>query len=90
MVYLIGTIALGTAERRAANRRFAHRLCTIELAGVITVGTLSLLIPSAFPDATVWSHYGAGYGFVPLILPVLALGWLRSHPATKRFTFTSQ
>ena len=31
----------------------------------------------AFPDATVWSQYGLGYGFVPLVLPVVGLWWLR-------------
>jgi hypothetical protein len=31
----------------------------------------------AFPDATVWSDYGAGYLLVPLALPVAVLVWLR-------------
>jgi hypothetical protein len=47
-----------------------------ELAGVLIVGTLSVLQPEAFPRATVWSVYGIGYGFVPLVLPVLGLVWL--------------
>jgi hypothetical protein len=25
----------------------------------------------------VWSGYGEGYGFLPLVLPVLGLWWLR-------------
>jgi hypothetical protein len=50
-------------------------LCGVELAGVLVVGTLSLLAPADFPDATVWSLYGAGYGCVPLVLPLLGL-WL--------------
>ena len=29
-----------------------------------------------FPDASVWSDYGSGYGFVPVLIPVLALWWL--------------
>ncbi len=41
------------------------------------MGTASLADPGAFPKATVWSLYGIGYGFVPLILPVLGLLWLR-------------
>jgi hypothetical protein len=32
---------------------------------------------SAFPDDSVWSVYGRGYGFVPLILPIIGLYWLR-------------
>ncbi len=51
--------------------------CTIELVGVLTVGTLSVLDSAAFPDATVWSEFGRGYGFVPLVLPVLGLLWIR-------------
>jgi hypothetical protein len=49
----------------------------VELAGVLAVGTASVIDRTAFPDATVWSGYGQGYGFVPLVLPVLGLLWLR-------------
>ena len=51
--------------------------CTFELVGVLVVGTASYLVPDAFPDKTVWSHFGQGYGFVPLVLPVLGLLWFR-------------
>src|SRR6202012_2592808 len=51
--------------------------CSVELAGVLVVGTWSVLDPASFPDATVWSSYGVGYGFVPLVLPVFGLLWLR-------------
>jgi len=50
---------------------------SIELVGVITVGTVSELVPNAFPDATVWTGFGSGYGFVPLVLPFVGLWWLR-------------
>ena len=63
-------------------RRVAWVAIGIELVGVLTVGTLSLVDPAAFPRATVWSVYGIGYGFVPLVLPVLGLLWLaRTRPA---------
>ena len=29
-----------------------------------------------FPDDTVWSGFGRGYGFVPLVLPIAGLRWL--------------
>jgi hypothetical protein len=51
--------------------------CTVELVGVLAVGTASVLAPSAFPDATVWSVYGDGYFFIPVILPILGLLWIR-------------
>jgi len=74
-IYLVA--ALGLASRRPAGRRVAIACCTVELAGVLVVGSLSLLIPDVFPRATVWSGFGIGYGLVPLVLPVLGLLWLR-------------
>ena len=50
----------------------------VELGGVVTVGTLSLVRTEWFPDASVWSGYGIGYGFVPLALPIAGLLWLRA------------
>ena len=50
---------------------------SIELVGVLAVGAWSYLDTDLFHDKTVWSHFGQGYGFVPLLLPVLGLLWLR-------------
>ena len=50
--------------------------CTVELVGVLVVGALSLGVPDWFPDRTVWSHFGQGYGFLPLALPFAGLAWL--------------
>ncbi|MFI6209707.1 hypothetical protein ACIBAI_25515 [Streptomyces sp. NPDC051041] len=58
-------------------RRAALVCCAAELAGVLTVGTWTLVEPSAFPDATVWSDYGMGYLFIPVLLPLSAVYWLR-------------
>jgi hypothetical protein len=74
-VYLVATV--GLARGGPGGRRTATVACSIELVGVLTVGTLSLVDRAAFPDASVWSVYGKGYGFVPLVLPVLGLLWLR-------------
>jgi hypothetical protein len=74
-VYILATATLANGSRTA--RRIAAASCSAELAGVLAVGTWSLLDPAAFPDATVWSGYGSGYGFVPLVLPVFGLLWLR-------------
>lgn len=51
---------------------------SVELAGVLVVGAWSYLAPQMFPDATVWSHFGQGYLFIPLVLPVVGLWWLLS------------
>jgi len=75
VIYVIATVAF--AQSTPTSRRVALIACSIELAGVLVVGTLSLLDPDLFPDETVWSGYGSGYGYVPLVLPVLGLLWLR-------------
>ena len=74
-VYLVATV--GLVRGGTGGRRTAVLACSVELVGVLVVGTLSLTDRVAFPDATVWSVYGKGYGFVPLVLPVLGLLWLR-------------
>jgi len=71
-VYLVAAVALA---RRA--RGVALVAVVIELVGVLAIGTLSLLRPADFPEPTVWSEFGIGYGFVPVVLPVLGLLWLR-------------
>jgi hypothetical protein len=73
VVYVVATLALGGV----VSRRIAYLACGVELAGVVLVGAASLVFTDAFPDATVWSDFGGGYGFVPLVLPVLGLLWLR-------------
>ena len=75
VVYLAATVGLARGGR--GGRRTAVAACSVELAGVLVVGTLSLVDPAAFPDDTVWSGYGRGYGFIPLVLPVLGLLWVR-------------
>jgi len=75
LIYLVATVTLARGDR--TSRRIATVAILAELVGVLTVGTLSVVDPAAFPRATVWSGYGSGYGFVPLVLPVLGLLWLR-------------
>ncbi|MCZ4118349.1 hypothetical protein [Streptomyces sp. H39-S7] len=75
LVYAVITVALWRGGEAA--RRVALVCCSAELAGVIAVGTFTLVDPSAFPDATVWSDFGIGYLFLPLLLPVAGLLWLR-------------
>jgi len=74
LVYIAAT--LGLAEVGPAPRRLAWAAVGFELAGVLIVGTLTVLDPELFADATVWSTYGKGYGFLPLVLPFLGLAWL--------------
>ncbi len=77
-IYLVAMIALVRGGRNG--RRLAIVCLLVELVGVLAVGAASLLNASAFPDETVWSQFGRGYGFIPLVLPVLGLLWLRATP----------
>lgn len=82
VVYVVATVALA---RGAAGRRVALVAISVELVGVLVVGTLSLVDAAAFPDETVWSVFGRGYLFVPLVLPVLGLAvLLRRRPSAER------
>jgi hypothetical protein len=71
VVYVVATFALATDRRR-----LAWWTVGIEAVGVLVVGTLSLVDVGEFPDQTVWSGFGQGYGYVPLVLPFLGLWWL--------------
>ncbi len=73
-IYVVATVALALPGPRA------WLVCvvaiSIELIGVLTVGTWSFVRPAQFPEASVWSHYGQGYLFIPLVLPIIGLWWL--------------
>jgi hypothetical protein len=75
VIYLVATVGLARGDR--ASVRLATVALTVELVGVLVVGAISYAAPSAFPDKTVWSHFGSGYGYVPLVLPLLGLWWIR-------------
>jgi hypothetical protein len=86
VVYIVATIALVAPGR--VWYRIAWITISFELAGVLVIGTLSLFAPAALGlhsidpfgrDATVWSVYGMGYLFIPLVLPILGLSWLAKH-----------
>ena len=71
VVYIVATFALARGIRP-----LAWTACAVEAVGVFVVGTISLTASQDFPDATVWSVYGQGYGYVPAVLPLLGLAWL--------------
>jgi hypothetical protein len=77
LVYVAATVGLARGGPRG--RLVALVSCTIELVGVLTIGTLSVVDSGDFPDATVWSNFGSGYGYVPLVLPFVGLWWIWQH-----------
>jgi hypothetical protein len=72
-IYILATFGLARGGRV---RPLAWAACAAEAVGVFTIGTVSIVASDHFPDATVWSVYGQGYGFVPAVLPFLGLAWL--------------
>ncbi len=73
-VYIAATVGLVTNRRWS--RPLAWAAVGTEMVGVVTIGLASIIDSTAFPHDTVWSRFGAGYGYVPIILPVLGLMWL--------------
>ncbi|MEN9955545.1 MAG: hypothetical protein RLY34_352 [Actinomycetota bacterium] len=72
VVYIFATVALAKPNLRV----LAQATIIFELVGVISVGALSFVQPDLFAHPSVWSKFGQGYGFVPLLLPILGLVWL--------------
>ena len=79
VVYLLATYSLSKPEPKW--QRIALFTIWFELVGVIAVGALSLALPQYFAHPSVWSSFGAGYAFIPLLLPILGLIWLRKRHA---------
>ena len=75
LVYILATISLAKAGKRW--KQVALASVIFELAGVISVGALSFVAPELFAHPSVWSGFGSGYGYIPLVLPILGLLWIR-------------
>ena len=75
VVYLLATVSL--AKSGPAWKTIALASVIFELIGVLTIGAISLLVPELFVEASIWSGFGSGYGYLPLVLPVLGLLWIR-------------
>ena len=83
VVYVVATVSLAKPGRTAFKVSVAAVL--VELVGVLVVGALSVFDSVNFPHETVWSLFGRGYAFIPLLLPILGLVWLyRRRPAPKQ------
>lgn len=78
IVYILATVAL-LLSRSHTWYRIAWCAVLFEFVGVIVVGTLSVVMPDVFhADATVWSQYGSGYVWIPLVLPLFGIWYLAS------------
>nr|WP_218844065.1 hypothetical protein [Naumannella cuiyingiana] len=75
VIYLVATVALARRGRLAY--LISWLTITVELIGVLTIGIASLTHPELFARDTVWSRFGMGYLFIPLLLPIVGMWWLR-------------
>jgi hypothetical protein len=75
LVYILATVSL--ARSGTTWNKVAVAAVVFELVGVLSVGTLSFVAPELFYHASVWSGFGSGYGYLPLVLPILGLIWIR-------------
>lgn len=75
LVYILATVSL--AKKGKAWKLTALISVIFELIGVLAVGSLSFVAPELFAHPSVWSGFGSGYGYIPLLLPILGLLWIR-------------
>jgi hypothetical protein len=78
--YLLATVGFIVRRRWAWN--LSVSVLAFESLMTLVVGTLSFIIADTI-GSTVWRHFGADYGFFPLVQPLLGLAWL-FHPDTLR------
>jgi len=74
IVYIVATVSL--AKQGKTWSSIALYSVYFELVGVLTVGALSFISPELFAHPSVWSGFGSGYGYIPLVLPILGLVWI--------------
>jgi len=75
LVYILATVSL--AKKSKTWKPIALGSVIFELVGVLSVGILSFVAPEFFAHPSVWSGFGSGYGYIPLVLPILGLLWIR-------------
>ncbi|WP_119698178.1 hypothetical protein [Microbacterium halotolerans] len=86
VVYILATVALVASSRSSGWYRVAWAAVSFELVGVLIIGALSFVpaVENLFhAEATVWTHFGSGYVWVPLVLPFLGMWWLTSHAPSR-------
>jgi hypothetical protein len=75
LVYILATVSL--AKKGEMWKSIALGSVIFELVGVLAVGSLSFAAPELFAHPSVWSGFGSGYGYIPLVLPIVGLLWIR-------------
>lgn len=73
LCYLLATVGFVYRNKRAW--QISVSVLAFETVLTLFVGTLSFIYPELI-GSTVWRHFGADYGYFPLIQPLLGLAWL--------------
>jgi hypothetical protein len=80
LVFFYGLLALAATGRSVTQilTKFDEAPVAYALSALAAVVYIVATVDSQlFPHDSVWSVYGYGYVFIPLVLPVLGLWWLR-------------
>ncbi|MBM7051307.1 MULTISPECIES: hypothetical protein [unclassified Rothia (in: high G+C Gram-positive bacteria)] len=84
LIYIVATVAL--AKKGSSAWKLSLAAVSAEMVGVLLIGVFSYIRPDLFELPSVWSHFGSGYGYIPLLLPMVGLWWLnrtRSHSGSR-------
>ena len=73
--YLVATVGFAVRARWAWWTSVG--VLGFETTLTLVIGTLSYIIPEVI-GSTVWRHFGADYGYFPLVQPLFGLFWLPS------------
>ena len=86
LCYLTATV--GFAYRVRWAWRLSVSVLVLETTLTFVVGSLSLIIPETV-GRTVWRHFGADYGYFPLVQPAIGLAWLFWPSIKQQYGFSS-
>jgi hypothetical protein len=75
---------IGFTYRRRWAWQLSVTILAFEILMALIVGGLSFIYPELI-GRTVWRHFGADYGYFPLIQPLLGLAWLFHHETLRAY-----
>lgn len=80
--YLLATV--GFVYRQKWAWRLSVGMLAFETLMVLLIGSLTTFYPQSI-GRTVWGHFGADYGYFPLVQPLLGLAWLFHRETLKAY-----
>lgn len=87
--YLTATVGIVMRERWGRRAWWLSvGVLGFETLMTLLIGTLSFIYPDQI-GGTAWRHFGADYGYFPLVQPLLGLLWLFSRTIRRSYGFAS-